>query len=132
MPASAKMKAIQSIQMCDRATEEQLQNEVDIVCSTAHFTEQHNLLDSSLRSATDISTRSLILNKIVDLEKLMIELWRVSMKYCAGLPQLTDFILTEQCICVNECTETNDVTDCDDEFCSDIDSYCLDSNDEEN
>lgn len=90
-----------AIQMCDRATEDRLQ--VYIMCSTAHFSAQHSLLDSSLKAATDICIRALILNKIAVLEEFMIELWNVSRKYCDCVPPLPDFILMKNEIDFGKC-----------------------------
>ena len=126
IPISAKMKSIQLLQMCYRSVEEQHQIKLDIACTAENFTEQHTLLDSTIRSTTNVSHRALFYKKVLKLEELIHEFWNVLAKYVDNLPRMPDSVLPGTLF---DLSDTETATD--DESYEDIDSDCSDSDSDE-
>lgn len=86
--------------MADRAAEEIKRVASDIRCSLLYYTKQHATLTSSIRSIKDSRVeRAGLLEKLFNVECLIVELLNISNACCDGVICTNDFAFEHNTLC---------------------------------
>lgn len=94
MPPSAKLKALEVIDLCDRAAEEKDRIATDIKSTVNHYLKLHTSLSSAAVAEQNIAERARVLRKLFKVEQLMPELWHVAEKHeISELPLMPKFAI---------------------------------------
>jgi len=81
VPLPLKLKALELLDIHDRAVEEVGRVSDDIWCTLIHFSDMHESLSLDVTAATTIGARALVLRQLAVLEQFLRELWMVVGKY---------------------------------------------------
>lgn len=87
VPSAMKLKALELLDLHDRAIEEQQRVRDDILAALGHFNNVHMKLTMSSLSAPNISVRALLFQKVSRLERFMQELWHIARKHTIDVPE---------------------------------------------
>ena len=109
IPAAMKLKALELLDLRDRALEERQRVNDDFASSLKSLNEKHMALSMAVgRTAANYSHRALLLRKLSALEKLMHEVWCFAGKFIADIPDRLTFPLLDS-VNNNSVEITNDV-----------------------
>jgi len=92
IPISLKLKALELLDMQDRADEEKGRVSDDIWCTLITFTDFHDSLSVAATAATSIGARALLLKQLTLLEQFLRELWKVTSKFLTNVPKLPTYM----------------------------------------
>jgi len=117
VPVSTQWKAINLLQLRDRAAEEEQRIIDDMKCAVDHFHDAHSNLMTIAESAGNASLQSLTYKYIIRLESTMSDLWQVACKYITDLPKLPSMIMSAantlddiSKLCEDDVIDLNDFT----------------------
>ena len=100
VPLSTKLKALELLDMADRAAEEIKRVASDIRCSLLYYTKQHATLISSIPSTKDNrAERAGLFEKLFNVECLIVELLNISNGCCDGVIRTSDFTFQHNTLC---------------------------------
>jgi len=122
VPAALKLKALERLDMYERAVEERQRVTDDIWATVTHFCDLHTSVSSAVESQMDASGRARILRQLVLLEQFLQDLWRIIGKYLPDIPVLPSY---------PGLSKTAKPINCDDLLDIDLDSDASDTDDDE-
>ena len=88
IPFVFKLRALELLDIQDRAVEEKSRVSEDIWCTLISFTDLHSSLSAAATAATSIGVRALLLKQLVLLEHFLRDLWTVTGKFLTDVPTL--------------------------------------------
>ena len=98
VPATIQYKALQLLDLHERAVEERERVAQDIQMSLDHFVAEHQRLALAVDNAQNNSVRALGLRSIIQLEIFMQQLWNSVSVYVVDPPELPKYSLAVECV----------------------------------